>query len=132
MDEEFIHNFWVSSERPENLPNNWFWVKNIFDVNTLLKTYYILYPNSTKIRESMHYISFPSQYFEIINWWYEDLNDDKEAFCIIWRPSICDPVKEDEKYLLGFDINKSLIDDFPFEDLEDEGDYNDEEESEDE
>lgn len=126
MDEEFIHNFWVSSERPENLPNNWFWVKDVFDIDALLEAYYLLYPNSTKIRESMHYISLPYRDIELIDWWYESLNDKKD-FCIIWRPSICDPVEEDKKYLLGL-----FIDDFPFEDSEDEGDYDDEEESEDE
>ena len=57
MDEEFIPNFWVSYKKPENVSSKWFWVRDVLDIDTLLEAYYILYPKSTKIKESMHYVS---------------------------------------------------------------------------
>lgn len=105
MDEEFIPNFWVSYKKPENLSSKWFWVRDVLDIDTLLEAYYILYPKSTKIKESIHYVSLSVQDIELIDWWYDTLID-KEAFSIIWRPSICDP-EEKEKYnsLLGLDTD---------------------------
>lgn len=133
MDEDFIPNFWVSYKKPENLSDKWFWVKDVLDIDTLLEAYYILYPESIRIKESTHYISLPVQDVELIDWWYDTL-DDKEAFSIIWRPSICDP-EEEERHnsLLGFDTGLIFTDDLFLGEPEEEEDYyDDEEESEDE
>lgn len=106
MDEEFIPNFWVSSEKPKNLSDKWFWVEDVEDIVTLVDAYYILFPESNVLHESECYISLPIYEFNFYDWWLPYIAE-KGNFILIWRPSICDPIEEDnDDYYLDFDIEE--------------------------
>lgn len=84
MNEDFFQNFWVSWDKPDNLSENWLWVKDIFDITTLIKAYRILYPNG-KALDDIHYICLPINDKSLIEFIYEDVRALNYVF--IWRPS---------------------------------------------
>lgn len=103
---------------------------------TLLDAYNILYPESNQLNEVEHYISLSIRELDFYDWWFPYVAE-RGKFTLIWRPSICDPIDEDnEDYFLGFDVSELFEDGFPLGEYpwgpEDEGDYEDEEEFEDE
>lgn len=87
MDENFFQNFWVSWDKPDNLPENWLWVEDIFDITTLMEAYRILYPKG-KALEDIHYICLPVSDKPLIDFVYENAKSSNYIF--IWRPSYID------------------------------------------
>lgn len=125
MNEDFFQNFWVSWYKPDNLPDNWLWVEDVFDITTLVEAYRILYPEGKGL-DDIHYICLPVQDKLIIDFIYSDISFLNYIF--IWRPSAVDKPNPNE-------AEKTDVDDIEWDDvlfILDNCDYWDEEEDYDE
>lgn len=126
MDENFFQNFWVSWDKPDNLPENWLWVEDIFDITTLMEAYRILYPKG-KALEDIHYICLPVSDKSLIDFIYEDVKALNYIF--IWRPSCIDKSRPNPVEI-NWEDTLMILDNCDYFD-DDEEDYYDEEEEED-
>jgi len=114
MDEESIRNFWISQEKPKNLPKNWTWVNDMINVSELFSAYKILHPDKEPAIQLLHYICAPWKMKEEVEFWFS--NYITENFIYIWRPMFCDP-----------DYEPDIETDFYLDILEDDEDYEEEE-----
>lgn len=128
MDENFFQNFWVSWDKPDNLPENWLWIEDIFDITTLMEAYRILYPKG-KALEDIHYICLPISDKSLVDFIYEDVKALNYIF--IWRPSCIDKSHPNPVEINWEDTLMILDNCDYFDDDNDEEDYYDEEEEED-
>lgn len=132
MDENFFQNFWVSWNKPDNLPENWLWVEDIFDITTLIEAYRILYPKG-KALEDIHYICLPISDKSLVDFIYEDVKALNYIF--IWRPSCIDKSHPKSMEIeINWEDTLMILDNcdyFDDDDEEEEEDYYDEEEEED-
>ena len=45
MDEESILNFWISQEKPKDLPEGWIWTDDMLNISVIFDAYKILHPD---------------------------------------------------------------------------------------
>ena len=130
MNEDFFQNFWVSWDKPDNLPKNWLWVEDIFDITTLIEAYRILYPNG-KALDDIHYICLPINDKPLIEFIYEDVKALNYIF--IWRPSCIDKSRPKEEIEINWEDTLMILDNCDyFDDDDEDDDYYEEEEDSDE
>ena len=132
MNEDFFQNFWVSWYKPDNLPDNWLWVEDVFDITTLVEAYRILYPKG-KALDDIHYICLPVQDKPIIDFIYSDVGFLNYIF--IWRPSAVDkpnPNETTDVDDIKWDEVLFILDNSDYWDDDEEEDYEEEEEDFDE
>lgn len=128
MDENFFQNFWVSWDKPDNLPENWLWIEDIFDITTLMEAYRILYPEG-KALEDIHYICLPISDKSLVDFIYEDVKALNYIF--IWRPSCIDKSHPKPMEIeINWEDTLMILDNCDYFDDDDEEDYYDEEEEE--
>lgn len=84
MNENFFDSFWISEQKPDGLPDNWLWLESVFDLDSIVFTYEILFPNGKGIEEKEHYICMSISDYDEAFWM--DFNN-YNNFTIIWRPS---------------------------------------------
>ena len=119
MDEESILNFWISQEKPKDLPEGWIWTDDMLNISVLFDAYKILHPDGSSFH-CVHYICAPWKMKEEIEFWFP--NYITKDFIYIWRPIFCDP-----DYEPNIEID-FFLDDYYGEDE----DYEEEEEDSDE
>lgn len=130
MNEDFFQNFWVSWDKPDNLPQNWLWVEDIFDITTLIEAYRILYPDG-KALDDIHYICLPINDKPLIEFIYEDVKALNYIF--IWRPSCIDKSRPKEEIEINWEDTLMILDNCDyFDDDDEDDDYYEEEEDSDE
>lgn len=130
MNEDFFQNFWVSWDKPDNLPQNWLWVEDIFDITTLIEAYRILYPDG-KALDDIHYICLPINDKPLIEFIYEDVKALNYIF--IWRPSCIDKSHPKEEIEINWEDTLMILDNCDyFDDDDEDDDYYEEEEDSDE
>lgn len=130
MNEDFFQNFWVSWDKPDNLPENWLWVEDIFDITTLIEAYRILYPDG-KALDDIHYICLPINDKPLIEFIYEDVKALNYIF--IWRPSCIDKSRPKEEIEINWEDTLMILDNCDyFDDDDEDDDYYEEEEDSDE
>lgn len=129
MNEDFFQNFWISWDKPDNLPENWLWVEDIFDITTLIEAYKILYPDG-KALDDIHYICLPINDKPLIEFIYEDVKALNYIF--IWRPSCIDKSRPKEEIDINWEDTLMILDNCDyFDDDDEDDDYYEEEEEED-
>lgn len=129
MNEDFFQNFWISWDKPDNLPENWLWVEDIFDITTLIEAYRILYPDG-KALDDIHYICLPINDKPLIEFIYEDVKALNYIF--IWRPSCIDKSRPKEEIDINWEDTLMILDNCDyFDDDDEDDDYYEEEEEED-
>lgn len=84
MNKDFFDSFWISDQKPDNLPDNWLWLESIFDLDNVVFTYEILYPEGNGIKGRKHYVCMDVADYDELFW--VDLTN-YESFTFIWRPS---------------------------------------------
>lgn len=130
MNEDFFQNFWISWDKPDNLPENWLWVEDIFDITTLIEAYRILYPDG-KALDDIHYICLPINDKPLIEFIYEDVKALNYIF--IWRPSCIDKSRPKEEIEINWEDTLMILDNCDyFDDDDEDDDYYEEEEDSDE
>lgn len=130
MNEDFFQNFWISWDKPDNLPENWLWVEDIFDITTLIEAYRILYPDG-KALDDIHYICLPINDKPLIEFIYEDVKALNYIF--IWRPSCIDKSHPKEEIEINWEDTLMILDNCDyFDDNDEDDDYYEEEEDSDE
>lgn len=93
MNENFFDNFWISEQEPEDLPEDWIWVYDFFDLETLISAYDLLYPEGEGCWGKQHYICIGAEDYDIVSW--SSAWGDKH-FVFIWRPIMESNNEKDE------------------------------------
>lgn len=84
MNEDFFDSFWISDEKPDGLPDNWLWLVSIFDLDSIVFTYELLYPEGSGIKGRKHYVCMDVADYDELSW--VNLTN-YESFTFIWRSS---------------------------------------------
>lgn len=117
MDEESILNFWISQEKPKDLPEGWLWTDDMLNISVIFDAYRILHPDNSSL-QCIHYICAPWKMKEEIEFWFP--NYIAKNFFFIWRPIFCDPNYEPVIEIdLSLDDIDLFLDDYYEEDDED-------------